>query len=55
MFETVQVGHKLRKSTFKRREPKLPLATLHGIVSRPSAAVPAEHLDLARKRSVAQD
>jgi len=23
MFETVQVGHKLRKSTFKRREPKL--------------------------------
>ena len=37
------------------REPKLPLATLHGIVSRPSAAVPAEHLDLARKQSVAQD
>jgi AMP-polyphosphate phosphotransferase len=23
MFETVQVGHKLRKSTFRRREPKL--------------------------------
>jgi polyphosphate:AMP phosphotransferase len=23
MFETVQVGHKLKKSTFKRREPKL--------------------------------
>ncbi len=37
------------------REPKLALATLHGIISRPSAAVPAEHLDLARKQSVAQD
>lgn len=31
------------------REPKLPLATLQAIIARPSAAVPAEHLDLARR------
>ena len=34
------------------REPKLPLESIRAIIARPSAAVPAEHLDLARKRAV---
>ena len=36
----------------EEREPKLPLETIRSIIARPSAAVPAEHLDLARKRAV---
>jgi hypothetical protein len=35
------------------RAPKLPVETLRAIIARPSAAVPAEHLDAARRRSLA--
>ncbi len=35
------------------RAPKLPVETLQAIIGRPSAAVPAEHLDLARKKALA--
>jgi hypothetical protein len=37
------------------RAPKLPLETLHAIIARPSAAVPAEQLDIARRKSRVTD